>query len=55
MKTIYVSWTYLDTIQVEDDMTDEEIEELLDSMEPARGTFNDREWGFADGSSRRGR
>lgn len=54
MKTIYASWTYLETIQVEDDITDEEIEELLDNMEPERGTFNERYWGFADGSSKRG-
>ena len=36
MKTIYVSWTYLETIEVEDDMTPDEIEELLDDMEPER-------------------
>lgn len=49
MKTIYVSWTYLDTIEVEDDATPDEIEELLDGMEPDRGTWNDRDWGYKDG------
>lgn len=49
MKTIYVAWTYLDTIEVDDDATFEEIEELLDEMEPLRGTFNDREWSYSDG------
>ena len=44
MKTLYVSWTYLDTIEVPDDITPDEIEELLDDCEPLRGTFNDREW-----------
>lgn len=46
MKTIYVSWTYLDTIEVDDDITTEEILELLDNMEPERGTWNDREWSW---------
>ena len=50
MKTILVSWTYLDVIEVDDDMTFEEIDELLDDMEPLRGTFNDREWFYADGT-----
>ena len=50
MKTIHVSWTYLDTIEVDDDLTFEEVEELLDYMEPLRGTFNDREWTYADGT-----
>ena len=46
MKRIYVAWTYLDTIEVEDDITPDEIEELLDEMEPARNTWNDREWSW---------
>ena len=46
MKRIYVSWTCLDTIEVEDDATPDEIEELLDDMEPARNTWNDREWSW---------
>ena len=46
MKRIYVSWTYLDTIEVEDDATPDEIEELLDDMEPARNAWNDREWSW---------
>ena len=44
MKKIYVAWTYLDIIEVEDDATPDEIEELLDDCEPARNTWNDREW-----------
>ena len=52
MKTIYVSWTYLETIEVEDDMTPDEIEELLDDMEPERNAWNDREWGYKDGLRR---
>ena len=44
MKTIYVSWTYLETFEVEDDMTPDEIEELLDGIEPERDTWHDREW-----------
>lgn len=50
MKTIYVAWTYLDTIEIEDDMSPDEIEELLDEIEPMRGTFNDREWSYQDGT-----
>lgn len=50
MKTIYVSWTYLETIEVEDDATPDEIEELLNEKEPDRGTWNDRVWGYKDGS-----
>ena len=50
MKTIDVSWTYLDTIEVEDNATFEEIEELLDGVEPSRGTWNDREWCYEDGT-----
>lgn len=49
MKTIYVSWTYLETIEVEDDITSDEIEELLDKVEPERNAWNDREWGYKDG------
>ena len=48
MKTIYVSWTYLETIEVEEDMTADEIEELLDDIEPERNAWNDREWGYKD-------
>ena len=44
MKKIYVAWTYLDIIEVEDDATPDEIEELLDDCEPERNTWNDREW-----------
>ena len=44
MKTIQVSWTYLDVIEVPDDITPDEVEELLDEMEPLKGTWNDREW-----------
>ena len=49
MKTIYVSWTYLETIEVLDDITPDEVKELLDKMEPEHGTWNDREWGYPDG------
>ena len=46
MKKIYVSWTYLDTIEVPDNATYEEIEEILNEREPERGTWNDREWDY---------
>ena len=46
MKTIYITWTYLDTIEVPDDMTADEIEELLDDMEPRNNTYDDREWSY---------
>lgn len=48
MKYVYVSWTYLETIEVPDDITLDEVEELLDNHEPERGTWNDREWSFYD-------
>ena len=44
MKKIYVAWTYLDIIEVEDDATPDEIEDLLDGCEPERNTWNDRKW-----------
>ena len=44
MKILYVRWIYLDTIEVPDDITSGEIEELLDDWEPLSGTFDDREW-----------
>lgn len=50
MRIIYASWTYLETLEVPDDMTPDEIEELLDTREPERGTWNDREWGYQDGN-----
>lgn len=46
MKKIYVCWTILDTIEVPDDATFEEIEELLDDCDPYEGSLNDREWSY---------
>ena len=46
MKTIYVSWTYFENIEIEDDMTPDEIEELLDGMEPEGNTWHSRDWGY---------
>lgn len=47
MKKIYVAWTYLDTIEIPDNATPDDIEEILDAYEPERGTWNDREWDYA--------
>ena len=45
MKKVYVAWTYLDIIEVEDDATPDQIEKILDEMEPPiEGSYNDREW-----------
>ena len=54
MKTVYVSWTFLDTIEVEDDATIEEIDELVSLMDVPLD-WNDREWTMAEGDPRRGR
>lgn len=48
MRTLYVSYTYLDTVEVPNDATDEEIEEYLGEIAPASG-YNDLEWGDTDG------
>lgn len=48
MKKIYVAWTYLDTIEVPDNASYEDIMDILDVSEPERGTWNDREWDYAD-------
>lgn len=49
MKYIHVSWTYLDTIEVDDDMDADDIEAMLDKH-PDHGfekPWNDREWDYA--------
>ena len=43
MKEIYVSWTFLDVVEVPDDMTSDEIEELVSELDPPI-QWNDREW-----------
>lgn len=48
MKKIHVAWTFLDTIEVPDDATFEEIEEFLDDYDPYEGDLNDREWSYAN-------
>lgn len=50
MKYIHVSWTYLDTIEVEDDATPDEIEEILDhhAEHDSSKPWNDREWSWAN-------
>ena len=48
-KFIHVAWTYLETIEVDDDATPDEIEDILDRSEPERNTWNDREWSWAVG------
>ena len=50
MKTITVSWTYLGIIEVPDDATYDDVEDILDSVDiPA--TWNDREWSWAIGEN----
>lgn len=46
MKKICVWWTILDTIEVSDDATVEEIEELLDDCNPYEGSLSNREWSY---------
>ena len=48
MKKIYVSWTYLDTIEVPENASDEEIEEILDNIIPEPENYNDRDWSYAN-------
>ena len=48
MKILYVNWTYLQTFEIPDDTTPDEIEEFLDDAEPMKGTWNDREWTIQD-------
>ena len=50
MKYIAVSWTYLDTIEVPDDVTPDDIENILDHHEEhdSSKTWNDREWSWVN-------
>lgn len=50
MKTITVSWTYRDIIEVPDDATPDDIEDILDNMDMPV-TWNDREWDWAIGEN----
>ena len=43
MKTVYVSWTYLTTIEVPDEATEEEIEDAV-SLTDVPLEWNDMEW-----------
>ena len=42
-KTIQVSYTYLDVIEVPEDMSEDEIYDYLEEHAPAPG-WNDMEW-----------
>lgn len=48
MKKIYVAWTIVDIIEVPDDATFDEIEELLDDCDPYQIHWNDREWSYVN-------
>ena len=48
MRTLYVSYTYLDIVEVDNNATNEEIEEILKNRAPAEW-YNDIEWGETDG------
>ena len=45
MKEICISWTFLDIVEVPDEMTDDEIEDLVSELDPPI-EWNDREWSF---------
>ena len=45
MKTVYVSYTYLDIVEVPDDATHEEISKILEDRAPAEW-WNDIEYHF---------
>lgn len=45
MRTVFVSYTVLDIVDVPDDWTDEEVEKLLRENAPA--DYNDMEWAYA--------
>ena len=45
MKRIYVTWTFLDVVEVPDNMTLDEIEELVSELDPPI-EWDDREWSF---------
>ena len=47
MKYLRVSWTFLDTIEVPDDITPDEVEDLLDEKAPAIW-WNDRDWSLEE-------
>lgn len=51
MKFVQVSYTILETIEVEDDITADEVEELLEQDMWEKGIYNiinDIEWQYAD-------
>lgn len=50
MKRIQASYTYLLEIEVSDDVTEEEIEEMLDRAAPSgEWMYNDLEWTVVEG------
>lgn len=46
MRTVYVSYSVLDVVEVPDDWTDEEVEKLLESNAPI--SYNDMEWEYKE-------
>lgn len=46
MRTVYVSYSILDVVEVPDDWTDEEVEKLLEDNAPIN--YNDMEWEYKE-------
>lgn len=48
MKRVYVAYTFLDTIEVPDDWTADDVQDMLDEKTPEEianeASLNDKEW-----------